>query len=238
MLNTLQEKLLSSRLGQIGLLVFSAYTFIWGIIEPLDLQWIDKNRALWRIILLVFSGIITIILSIRLSNPINEEFNADGPNRTLQGSYSSRRNPQITVAQDGQLGNVVNINGNNNQDELDWIIRSSAQKSNTFEIIYTNTKDFYFYIRVGLVSQNGQTSIERWIRFDSRLTTPNPYVNGTPELGVPYISRNFKGFEKTVIKIPDAVKQSYGQGGWTYSKVLLFRIRCDTATLKSIIFKK
>jgi hypothetical protein len=238
MLNNLQEKLLSSRLGQVGLLVFSAYTFIWGIIEPLDLEWIDKNRTLWRIVLLVFSGIITIILSIRLTSSVNEEINADGPNRTLQGSYSSRANPQITVAQDGQLGNVVNINGNNNQDELDWIIKSSAQKSKTFEIIHTNTKDFYFYIRVGLLSQNGQTSVERWIRFDSTLTTPNPYVNGTPELGVPYISSNYKSFDKTVIKIADAVKQSYGQGGWTYSKVLLFRIRCDTATLKSIIFKK
>jgi hypothetical protein len=41
-----------------------------------------------------------------------------------------------------------------------------------------------------------------------------------------------------VIKIPDAVKQSYGQGGWIYSKVLLFRIRCDKATLKSVVFKK
>lgn len=238
MLNNFQEKLLSSRLGQVGLLVFSAYTFIWGIIEPLDLDWIANNKILWRIILLAFSGIITIILSIKLSRSVNEEFNADGPNRTLQGSYSSRGNPQITVSQDGQLGNVVNIIGNNNKDELDWIIKSSAQKSTTLEIVHSNTKDFYFYIRVGMLSQNGQTSIERWIRFDSNLTTANAYVNGTPELGIPYTSINFKGFDKTIIKIPDAIKQSYGQGGWTYSKILLFRIRCDKATVKSVILKK
>jgi hypothetical protein len=73
MTDNLKEKVFSSRIGQIGLLIFSAYTFAWGIIEPLVLNWINENKKIWRIILLAFSGIITAVLSIRLSRSTLEQ---------------------------------------------------------------------------------------------------------------------------------------------------------------------
>src|SRR5450759_3308755 len=97
MANNLKEFILSSRAGLIGVLLFSVYTFAWGIVEPLQLDWIDKNKVLWRIILLTFAAIITIVLTIKLSRSLLDKIDSDGTDRTLQGSYSSTGNPQICL---------------------------------------------------------------------------------------------------------------------------------------------
>jgi len=233
-----REKFLSSRAGQIGVLLFSAYTFIWSIVEPMNFEWINSHKTIWRIILLALSGIITLILSLRLTKSILEKLDANGPSRTLQGSYSSKGNPQLTLIQDGELGNVINIKGDFSNDELDWIIKSSAQQASILEVTFKHNGKFDFYLRVGLLSKNGEISIERWLRFDSTLTTANPYVINTPELGVPYTSVADGSYDKAIIKIKDAVKQSYGQDNWVYHKILLFRIRCYDATIKSVVLKK
>lgn len=238
MANNLKDKLLSSKTGQISILLFSLYTFAWGIIEPLNLDWISCHKSLWRIILLSFAGIVTLILSIRLTRSALDEIDADGHDRKLQDSYSSTGTPQMTVLEDGNLGNVVRIIGNYSSDESDWIIKSSAQKAKKLEFIFNSHNKIDFYLRVGMLSQNGATTTNRWVRFDSTLTAPNPYVATSPELGVPYDSVPFQGFNKVTIDIADAVRKSYGQGGWSYNKIMIFRIRCNEATIKSISFKK
>ncbi len=234
----MKEKILSSQVGQIGALLFSAYTLAWSIIEPLNLDWINNHKSIWRLILLVFAGTVTLVLSIRLSRSLLDKIDADGLDRTLQGSYSSTGNPQMTVSQDGHIGNIVRIIGNFSLDESDWIIKSSAQKAKKLEFIFKSHSTIHFYLRVGMLSQNGQTSISRWIRFDSNLTSPDPYAQNSPELGVPYDSTPLHSFNEAEIDISEAVKQSYGQGGWTYNKIMIFRIRCHDAIIKSVSFKK
>jgi len=238
MSNKLKEIISSSRIGTIAILIFSVYTFAWSIMEPLQFDWIDNNKGLWRIVLLTFSGIVSIAITIRLARSLLDKIDADGPGRTLQDSYSSTGNPQLTPLQDGHIGNVVKITGNYSLDETDWMIKSSAQKANKMELIFNNNGKFDFYLRVGMLSKNGQTSITKWIRFDSTISTPNPYVPNAPELGVPYDSILFKTFNKAEIDIAEAVKKSYGQGGWTYNKIMIFRIRCNDTTIKSVSFKK
>ncbi len=238
MSNSLKDKFLSSRAGQIGTLLFSAYTLAWGIIEPLNLDWINCHKTVWRIILLAFAAIVTIILSIKLTKSVLDKIDADGPGRTLQDSYSSTGNPQMTISQDGHLGNVIRITGNYTTDEADWIIKNSAQKAKKMEFIFRSNSKIDFYLRVGMLSKNGQTSTTRWIRFDSTINVPNEYSANSPELGVPFDSIPLHSFNKTEIDISEAVRQSYGQGGWTYNKIMIFRIRCNDATIKSVSFKK
>jgi len=238
MANILEEKILSSRLGQVSTLLFSAYTLAWTIVEPLNLDWINNHKTVWRVILLVFATLVTLVLSIRLSRSLLDKIDTDGVDRTLQDSFSSTGNPQMTVLQDGHLGNVVRIEGNFSSDESDWIIKSSAQKAKKLEFIFKSHKTIHFYFGVGMLSQNGQTSTTRWIRFDSILTSPDRYAPNSPELGVPYDSSPLEGFNKAEIDISEAVRQSYGQGGWNYNKIMIFRIRCYDAIIKSVSFKK
>src|SRR6185312_4538020 len=101
MANNLKDTILSSRVGQIGTLFFSAYTFVWAIIEPLNFEWINSHKIIWRVILLVFAGIVTAVLSIRLSRSLLDKIDADGPDRTFQDSYSSSGNPKMTVQKHG-----------------------------------------------------------------------------------------------------------------------------------------
>lgn len=111
MANNLKATILSSRVGQIGALFFSAYTLVWAIIEPLNLDWINSHKMIWRIILLVFASIVTAVLSLRLSRSLLDKIDADGPDRALQNSYSSSGNPKMTVQKYGRLGHVVDIRG-------------------------------------------------------------------------------------------------------------------------------
>jgi hypothetical protein len=144
----------------------------------------------------------------------------------------------MTVVHDGHLGNIINISADYNNDECDWLIRSSAQKAKTMELIFKNRSKLDFYLRVGMTSKNGQASITRWIRFDSSIAIPDTYVDNTPELGIPYDSTPLHTLNKTKIDIADAVRKSYGQDGWVYNKIMIFRIRCYDARIKSISFKK
>lgn len=237
MTESLKDKLFSSRFGQFGILIFSAYTLFWAFVEPLGIKWIDENLIIWRFILICGSFLIAVILTIRLTKSVLEKVSAEGVN-TLQSSYSSGGNPVLKPMQDGVIGAVLNIKGNYSNDPLDWIIKSSAQRANELEVIFTHNGMFCFYLRVGMLSQDGQTSIEKWIRFDSNLTTPDKYSPDTPELGVPFDSKQIGSFDKALIRISDAVRKSYGQGGWTYNKIFMFRIRCVDATIKSFILKK
>lgn len=234
----IQDILLSSKVGKIGVLVFSIYTLVWGIIEPLGLEWIENHKSIWRILLLSFSAIVTAILSIKLSSSLLDKIDADGPDRTLQESYSSTGRPTVTVLQDPKLGNVVSIKGQYHQDELDWAIKSSAQKATTLEIIFKNNKVFYFYLRVVMLSQNGQVPTTRWIRFDNSMATPDIYQNDPHEMGIHYDSSSFNGYNKAKININESVRKTYGQAGWIYDKIMLFRIRCNDGTVKSVIFRK
>jgi hypothetical protein len=239
MIENFKEKFLSGRIGQTGFLFFSAYTLLWAIIEPLNLDWINFHKTIWRIILFVFAIIVTVVLSIRLISSILDKIDADGPDRTLQNSYSSTGNPIISVQKYGNLGHVVNIKADFNAGESDWLITSSAQKAAKLELIYKTNKKFDFYLRVAMVSKSDpNVPYVGWIRFDSLIVVPDPYILNTPELGVPYNSIPFNNFNKAVIDIPDAVNKSYGQDGWIYNKIMIFRIRCYDVTLKSVTFKK
>ena len=239
MSNNLRESIFSSRSGQIATLFFSAYTLAWAIIEPLNLDWVNSHKTIWRIILLSFAAIVTIVLSIRLVRKQLDKIDADGSGRTLQNSYSSKGNPKMTVQKYGHIGHVVNIKGNYSDDESDWLIKSSAQKAKKMELIFDSHGKFDFYLRVAMLSSNdSKVSTVRWIRFDSLIATPDQYILDTPELGVPYTSKPFKGFNKSEIDISDAVKKSYGQDGWVYDKIMIFRIRCNVASIKSVAFMK
>jgi len=237
-MNDIKGLVLSSRIGKIGALIFSVYTLIWGIIEPLGLDWIDDHKAIWRTLLLVFAIIVTIILSIRLSSALLDEIDADGPDRTLQESFSSTGDPKVRVLQDGRLGNVVNIQGTYEKDELDWAVKSSAQKAEKLEVIFKNNGVFFFYLRVVMVSQNGEVPTTRWIRFDNSLAAPDIFRNDPHEMAVDFESDLFKSYNKAKINIAEAVRKTYGQAGWVYSKIMLFRIRCNDGTVKSVSFKK
>jgi len=238
MSNKLQDIILSSKLGRIGGLAFSVYIFIWAIIEPLGLDWIECNKTIWRVILISLSAIVTTIFSIRLYGSLLDKIDTNGPDRTLQDSYSSTGNPKLTIQQDGNLGNVLHITGQYHEDEIDWAVKSSAQTATKLELIFKNNGLFYFYLRVIMVSQNGQTYSIRWIRFDNSMGTPDIFIKDPQEMGIHYDCDPYKTFNKTVINIPDAVKKTYGQAGWKFEKSILFRVRCNDGTIKSVVFIK
>lgn len=238
MSNSIKDIILSSRVGKIGGLAFAVYALIWGIVEPLGLKWIEDHKAFWRIILPVLAGLVTAVLSIRLSSLVLDKIDADGPDRTLQESYSSTGNPQVNVLQDGHLGNVVNIKGQYEKDELDWGIKSSAQKAGELELIFKHNGLFYFYLRVVMVSRNGGAPTIRWIRFDNSMATPERYKGDPHEMGIHYESDPLGSYNKATIDIIEAVKNTYGQAGWEYKKSMIFRVRRYDGAIKNVYFKK
>jgi len=234
----IKDFVLSSRVGKIGQLAFSVYILIWGIVEPLGLTWIEEHKNIWRITLLVVATLVTLIISIRLSSPILEKLDPNTPDRLIQESYSSTGSPQVKIFQDGHLGNVMSIKGDYHKDEMDWVIKSSAQKANKLEFIFKHKAVFYFYLRVLMTSKNEEAYTTRWIRFDNSMTTPDIFRNDPEEMAIHYESEPLHSFNKAIIDIKAAVKNTYGQAGWIYSKSMIVRVRCDDGVIKSISLKK
>lgn len=236
MIDHIKDKILSNRLGQIGGITFSTYTFLWAVIEPLNIQWISNHAGIWRTLLIVLSLLVTGILTIQLTNNTLETIDANGPGKTLQESYRSYGRPTLSPSVDGILGNVVSIKGDFTKDPVDWPLKSSAQKASKLEFIYNHTSPLHFYLRVMVISQNGDVTELKWIRFDHDIGVPDRY-QGHEEMACPYNAVNVGSFLKVNIDIREAVKNTFGKGGWEYEKTMLFRIR-GNGLVKSISFKK
>jgi hypothetical protein len=236
--NNLKSIIQSKKIGRIAYFLFSVYILIWAIIEPIGLEWIEYHKNIWRIILLSISTLVTLIFSYRICNTLLDKIDTNGPDRTLQDSFSSTGNPSINIKQDGNLGGVLHIRGQFNLDEMDWLIKSNAQKAKQVELIFKTKDKFCFYIRVILLSQNEDNQTFRWIRFDNSIAKADNFINDPHEMGTPFDSTLYKTFNKVVINIPDAIMGTFGQAGWKYNKSLLFRIRCNDAEIKSLVFKK
>ena len=53
----------------------------------------------------------------------------------------------------------------------------------------------------------------------------------------PYDSMKVGGYQKTIIDLEKAVKDTFGQGGWHYQRVMIFKVRGE-GSIKMIGLKK
>ena len=159
-----------------------------------------------------------------------------GGGSNLQNSYYSSGTPIVTIEADGNFGNVAVFKADYNKDEIDWKILDHAQRAGYLGFTFNTRGLMSFYVRVLLVSQTGDVTVLKWIRFDNRLAVPDRY-EGQEEMATPYISNSDKNFHIANINIKKAVNDTFGQGGWEFSKLLIFRVRGGVC-IKSVIFSK
>jgi len=234
--DNLRAKIRATKAGVTLLLAITVYTGTWGVVEPLNLTWINDHIILWRTILIAWSLLAGFFLSFPLTGRSLQTIDANGRDVMLQNSYRSGGTPTVTIEADGNFGNVAVIKADYNKDELDWDVRPTAQKAGKLEFIFRHRGIVHFYLRVVVVSKTGDVSVPKWIKFDNSHAVPDRY-EGQEEMAIPYESINTKNFQKVTIDIEKAVKETFGQGGWEYGKVLAFRVR-GNVTIRHVIFKK
>ena len=228
------QRFLATRVGRFVQAAFSVYVVIWALAEPLNLTWITSHPLIWRVILIGVSVIIGLTYFVNVIGSVLEKIDSQTIGKRLQ-DFISTGSPVVRVSTDGHVGEVMTIQGDYTKDELDWPLLSSAQKAKTLEFRFKHTALLYFYLRVVVRSQNGQGTKTVWIRFDNNLGEAEVYEPTKSEMGLPYDSVNDGSMLKTRIDIKQAVKDTYGQGGWQLEKSTLFRIRGQsTVTVKDI----
>ena len=144
-------------------------------------------------------------------------------------------NPQINSVIDGYYGNVYLINGSFSRDELDWDLKASTHYANSMRYIYQSESKLIFYLRVNLLTKTNPSQKLKGIRLDPSISIVEGDPNGD-EMGFPITGINVNGFIKTTVNISKAVKETYGQIRWKYSKLLKIRIR-GNGKIQSIIFE-
>ena len=232
------ERLLSTRIGKFFQIFFSVYVIIWGLAEPLNLKWITDHPTGWRIALVGLALLGAIIRLIDVTGRSLETIDASTLGKSLK-DYATYGNPETKIVTNGHVGKVMTIKGNYEKDELDWSISPNAQKAGRLVFFFSQKKLFYFYLRIVVRSKSGGASLPKWIRFDNTLAD----VQGSPaddEMGCPYnedvITQD--GLSKVQIDIKKYVEKTYGQAGWQYQRLMVFRIRTYDGIVKSISFGK
>src|SRR5688572_27489376 len=192
------------------LILFGVYTVIWAFIEPLDLEWINSNKTLWRWILGSSTLLITVLAFIYFfPKTILQEFGLQAHDTNLQTSMISTGNPVIKIESDGFQGKIFMLNGDYHKDEMDWHIKPSAHKASYFTFIYFPIITMTFYLRIIVVSKDRTDHKYGWIRFDPNLPFPQKF-HGQEEIGYPISAINIDSFLKTTVDIKKAVKETFG----------------------------
>jgi len=156
----------------------------------------------------------------------------------LKLSVISTGQPKIDIELDGYQGKVTTLTVPNYQkDEMDWQVKPSTNRAKFVTIIYSPIKDFHFYLRLILTSQQKTDQMYAWIRFEPTWAVSETYNNQNPpgEMGCSINAISQNNFHKLNIDISKAVKDTFGQGGWKYGKTLSFRIR-GSGKIKEIVF--
>jgi hypothetical protein len=237
MKKNIHEVLFSSLAGRVGSLFVSVYALFWTAVEPLSLSWIDNHRVYWRVGLLIASILVTIILLIPFASRYLIKIEIGASDMDLRDACVSTGKPILAEMVDGQLGAVMIIRADYTADPLDWHVPVSAQKAGRVEFIYKYTKvPFHFYVRVVVTSSDGSATATKWIRFDHNVAIPDRY-NKQEEMACPYSSLQKNGYQTTAIDLNSAVKNTFGQGGWQYQRIILFRVRGE-GFIKHIGFKR
>jgi hypothetical protein len=219
------------------LILIAVYSLVWEITEPLTINWISDNPIKWRYLLLSITIIFTILAFIFLfPKKLKENFGFGPTDTNIETSFISTGNPEVTIELDGFNGKIANLNSNVDNDEMDWHINPSANRAKFVSMIYLPIGKFYFYLRIKLVSKEKTEEKFGWIRFEPTLSIPDQYYDNVNEMAYPINAINYNNFFKANIDIQKAVKDTFGQGGWNYGKVVSFRIR-GNGKLKEISFR-
>ena len=242
MFDTVKEQMQLGFKGRIiafFILLFIIYGFIWAITEPLTIDWISKNPAAWRTILISAAILFTIIAFVFFfPEKILEKFDSNSNHTNLKLSVISTGQPKIDVELDGYQGKVTTLTIPNYQrDEMDWHVKPSTNRAKFVTVIYSPNLNFYFYLRLILASQQKTDQKYVWIRFEPTWNVPDTYnlQNPQEEMGYPVNATSQNNFHKINIDISKAVKDTFGQGGWKYGKTISFRIR-GSGKVKEIAF--
>lgn len=232
-----KDLLFSSRVGQIGGVILSVYSFFWAILEPLSLPWISTHQATFRTILIVVSLLVAIILLVPLTSQYLAKFEAGSLDNNLRDSCVSTGSPILKETVDGRMGLVVDVAGHFRDAPMDWYLPNNAQNAGKLVFVYKYNKvPFHFYVRVIVISSDGTASLAKWIRFDHDVVMADRYSR-QEEMACPYESQIKSGYQTTVIDLEKAVKETFGQGGWSYQRVMIFRVRGE-GTIKLIGLKR
>jgi tyrosyl-tRNA synthetase len=168
---------------------------------------------------------------------ILDEFGVNENSRNLQKTAIPIGNGSVVLSSDGQLGSVFNTKGDWSDDALDWLVRESANQAKYFMFTYLSRSKLTFYLRVLVTSRDGKIPKEKWIRFEPSFASNDIYDATVDQEEMAYVNSVSQSnlFDKSLINIETAVKETFGQGSWVYNKVMKFRIRGE-GKIKRVLF--
>ena len=207
------------------LILGTSYSFIWQLLEPLNLGIITSNSIAWRWILIGITLAISIVTFLFLLPSKNlEQFGFEASDTNLQTSVKSTGNPMITTDSDGFQGKVFTLKADFNKDEMDWHLKPSAHKASAIIFLYSAGTNLKFYLRINLISKDKTTQKLKWIRLEPNISIPDICFD-QEEMAYPIFAENQYSFLRTYVNINKAVVKTHGQKGWQFDKIILFRIR-------------
>ena len=214
-------------------LLFIAYTFIWAIMEPLNLA--DNfgcsnefylNRIFLHIILsFVFSLLTTYFLYIRLK--FHLEKISLNPNDTNLKTCWTITEGQVNFEElrDGYFGKVLKFEGEDHY-AIDYNVKPKAHKAQIINYIANPQNGFALYLKVKLKSKINDDTSSKWIVFVLNSVSPLPHGSGEFEWSYPVTPHFLSGdWMRFSIKLEKAVKETHGTAGWEYFGLEKIRIR-------------
>lgn len=213
-----------------------SYTLIWQYVEPLNLKIIDDNRVLWRWLLIIATVLIALLVFLFFyPRKYLERFGLDATDTNMQSTLRSRGAPSITTDSDGYHGRIFIVQGDYDNDEMDFNLKTSTHKASSVLILYNPIARTTFYLRINIISKDRTSESPRWIRFDPNISIPDPNIQNE-EISYPLSAENLDGYLKSEIDIKKVVSDTFGKQGWVLDKVLIFRIR-GNSKIKNVTFR-
>lgn len=218
------------------ILWFLVYSTTWAVIEPLNISLLESNINLWRWYFVGGTFVLTLIIFFSFIFKGKNEVLGFGKGETdFLKSIKSQGLISLTKEQNGNFGEYLNISVIKGQRGfVDFKVKGSAVKSRKITYLYLPLNDLVFYARINVLSTDKQTFTQKWLRFQSELST-NQSTNDDEEMGIPINPKNYNGLNKVDIDLEKTVLNAFGHHGWKFDKIIEIRFR-GSGLLKSITF--
>ena len=145
----------------------------------------------------------------------------DGPETPL---------PTIRPLSDPDLGTALSLIGPSGA-RLDYDVPEPARGSDLIDIVFAETGEMTFYVRLSVVRATGKRSVWLAILPDTPGGTsePKPLGNGENEWHCYVRPTPGPGrWSVMTVDLRDAVTRTFGKEGWTFDQLLGFRVRGTT----------
>lgn len=222
-------------LGGFCLIFLASYSFIWLILEPLQIDF-HACIYLYRELLILSSSILTIcIFTIMFSILKLQSFGLErSETNLLENAIVDFGNPIFNIANDNLSEKSLEIHGIFSDDVLKWDLGAIGQNATRLKYTYSVEPDLILYLRIMLIKTDVGNSQLVWISFRDDINKITP---GTSEFEFAYPIKpkrkdnNWLVCQRNFKKISEEIFPDY-----KYKKIVSFQIR-GNGKISKVVFK-